>query len=166
MFSAKQMQNVLRQNPSAKALIVGGESNPDISGWVNFYQMSGGVLVVTEVKGLPYGSLPCGSRVFGFHIHEGTSCSGTAEDQFADTGAHYNPSGCEHPEHAGDLPPLFGNAGYAFMSVFTDRFSVAEIVGRTIIIHDSPDDFTTQPSGNSGKKIACGKIAINGYFRR
>ena len=44
------------------------------------------------------------------------------------------------------------------MSVLTDRFSVSDILGRTLVIHISPDDFTTQPSGNSGKKIACGQI--------
>ncbi|MCX7614928.1 MAG: superoxide dismutase family protein, partial [Clostridiales bacterium] len=65
---------------------------------------------------------------------------------------------CNHPGHAGDLPPLFGNYGHAFMAVFTGRVSVSEIIGRTVIIHASPDDFTTQPSGNSGKKIACGQI--------
>lgn len=40
----------------------------------------------------------------------------------------------------------------------TDRFKVDDVIGRTVIIHDKPDDFTTQPSGNSGEKIACGII--------
>jgi Cu-Zn family superoxide dismutase len=44
------------------------------------------------------------------------------------------------------------------MSVLINKFTVNEIIGRTVIIHSQPDDFTTQPSGNSGKKIACGEI--------
>ena len=70
--------------------------------------------------------------------------------------------GCEHPNHAGDLPPLFGNNGFALSLFLTNRFTVDEVIGRTIIIHDHPDDFTTQPSGNSGTKIACGVIRRNG----
>lgn len=62
------------------------------------------------------------------------------------------------PYHAGDLPPLFGNQGYAFSAFVTDRFAVREIVEKTIIIHSKPDDFKTQPSGDSGEKMACGKI--------
>jgi Cu-Zn family superoxide dismutase len=44
------------------------------------------------------------------------------------------------------------------LSFLTNRFTLDEIIGRVIIIHDKPDDFTSQPSGNSGNKIACGKI--------
>lgn len=56
------------------------------------------------------------------------------------------------------MPPLFGNDGKAFSAFLTDRFTVKEIVGKTVIIHSSTDDFTTQPSGNSGEMIACGEI--------
>jgi Cu-Zn family superoxide dismutase len=103
----------------------------------------------------------CGGNIFAFHVHAGGSCSGTPEDPFENTGAHYNPQGCEHPEHAGDLPPLFENNGYAYSVFFTDRFTAEESIGRTAIIHSLPDDFHTQPSGNSGKKIACGEIKRN-----
>ena len=53
---------------------------------------------------------------------------------------------------------MFQNNGYAYMSFLTNQFRVKDILGKVVIIHDSPDDFTSQPSGNSGKKIACGKI--------
>ena len=56
------------------------------------------------------------------------------------------------------MPPLFSNKGYAFMIFLTDRFKVDEIIGKTVIIHSMPDDFKTQPSGDSGMKIACGVI--------
>ena len=44
------------------------------------------------------------------------------------------------------------------MSVLVNKFKLKDIIGKVVIIHDMPDDFTTQPSGNSGFKIACGKI--------
>lgn len=141
----------------ASAQVRGSEAYPNLIGSVTFRQMQSGVLVTAEVRGLPSGG-KCDRRIFGFHIHGGGECSGNSSDPFADAGAHYDNADCPHPYHAGDLPPLFGNHGYAYMSVFTDRFTVREIIGKTVIIHDMPDDFTSQPSGNSGKKIACGRI--------
>lgn len=44
------------------------------------------------------------------------------------------------------------------MGFFTDKFKVADIVGRSVIIHENPDDYRTQPAGASGKKLACGVI--------
>ena len=85
-------------------------------------------------------------------------CSGSQEDPFANAGMHYNPDNCQHPYHAGAMPPLFGVDGAALLLFLTNRFSVQEIIGRTVIIHARPDDFMTQPSGNSGEKIACGVI--------
>ena len=58
----------------------------------------------------------------------------------------------------GDLPPLIENNGYAYMSVLVNKFTISDILGRVIVVHDLPDDFVSQPSGNSGVKIACGKI--------
>ena len=65
---------------------------------------------------------------------------------------------CPHPYHTGDLPPLFSEDGQAWMAVYISKFTPEQIVGRTIIIHGNVDDFTTQPSGNSGPMIACGVI--------
>lgn len=156
--SKTHLPSLLRCRPQAAACIAGSESYPDISGKVRFYQTNKGVIVWAEISGLPHSELPCHGRVFGFHIHKGTDCGGGMEDPFADAMSHYDPNGCEHPYHAGDLPPLFENKGAALSLFLTDRFSVKEIIGRTVIIHDHPDDFTTQPSGNSGTKIACGVI--------
>ncbi len=88
----------------------------------------------------------------------GNSCTGSIEDEFANAKTHFNPTKCLHPFHVGDLPPLIENNGYAYMSVLINKFKIQDIIGRVLIIHDMPDDFTTQPSGNSGIKIACGKI--------
>lgn len=150
---------IRESSPTARAVIRGSSAYPNISGSVSFYSIiTGGVLVVAEVSGLPAGQGVCYERVFGMHIHEGGSCTGNESDPFSDTGGHFNPEGCPHPKHAGDMPPLFGNNGYAWSAFFTRRFNIREIIGRTVIIHEEPDDFTTQPSGNSGKKIACGEV--------
>ena len=131
---------------------------PNINGTITFKRKEDGVLVTAEIWGLPYKKNICDNEIFALHIHNGNSCTGNAIDSFANAGTHYNPNKCKHPEHAGDLPPLFGNNGYAYLSTYTNRFSIDEIIGKVIIIHDKPDDFTSQPSGNSGNKIACGKI--------
>lgn len=141
----------------ALAKISGSNKYPNINGKVSFKQLKDGVLVTAEIKGLPMDTI-CNSGIYGFHIHEGDSCTGTDKDPFSDAKMHYNNSECEHPYHSGDMPSLFGNNGYAYMSFFTNRFSVKEIIDRVVVIHSMPDDMKIQPSGNSGEKIACGKI--------
>ena len=136
----------------AEAIISGNKDYRNIGGKVVFMQKKDGVLVTADIYGLP------GDGFYGFHIHEGRSCSGNMADSFADTGCHYNPGGALHPDHAGDLPPLISSNGRAYLSFLTGRIKLADIIGRTIVIHSKPDDFTSQPAGNSGEKIACGKI--------
>lgn len=142
----------------AKANIKGGKKYPKINGAVTFREVKNGVLVTAKVNGLPQSSDSCTGRFFGFHIHEGSSCSGTISGEFANAKTHLNPTNCPHPFHMGDLPPLIENNGYAHMTVLINKFKIKDILGKVVIIHDSPDDFTTQPSGNSGSKIACGII--------
>lgn len=162
--SKVSLLSVLRGRAHAAASITGSESYPNLSGTVRFYQIKEGVIVCAEISGLPQGALPCQGHIFGFHIHKGTDCGGNMDDPFADAMSHYDLSGCGHPYHAGDLPPLFGNNGLALCVCLTNRFSVDEVIGKTVIIHDHPDDFTTQPSGNSGTKIACGVIRRTAGF--
>lgn len=152
-ISLRRALSVLNRRPQAVAQIQGSSAYPHLAGNVQFYQMSGGVLVAAEMTGLPRGN-----GVFGFHIHSGSQCRGTAADPFADALTHYNPDGTPHPYHAGDLPPLFGNDGEAFQVFFTDRFTVREIIHKTVIVHSGADDFTSQPAGNAGQKMACGVI--------
>lgn len=147
----------MREYRRAVAHLRGSEQYPEITGEVRFREARGGVLVTAEVTGLP-SDAPGGDGIFAFHIHEGTDCGGDGKMPFPDAGGHFAPRGGAHPYHAGDLPPLFGNHGYAYMSVFTDRFTPGEVIGRVVIIHRNPDDFTTQPSGNAGEMIACGEI--------
>ena len=154
---------ILNKEPFAKADVSGNTVMPGLIGGVYFYPAHAGTLVVAEIYGLPQQAPgtpttpPIGP--FGFHIHEGSSCEvGSAAEPFMSAGGHYNPTNKPHPEHAGDMPVLFSNNGYAFMAFHTDRFTPQQVVGRTVIIHMNPDDFRTQPAGNSGKKIACGVI--------
>ncbi len=149
---------VLQGSPRAAAVISGSKMYPDISGIVKFYHTHKGTVVYAEITGLPCSHKQCASNIFGFHIHSGTSCSGNKDDPFADALAHYSENDCPHPAHSGDLPPLFGNNGTALSVFLTNRFSIESVLGKAVIIHDSPDDFTSQPAGNSGKKIACGII--------
>ncbi len=135
----------------AIAHIKGNETAPLLSGYVKFLQMKNYVLVIASIKGLPHNN----TGFFGFHIHEGSSCTG---ENFSDTGNHYNPQNAPHPSHAGDMPPLINCNGGAYMTFATNRFRLKDISGRTVVIHDMADDFNTQPSGNAGAKIGCGKI--------
>lgn len=150
--------SLLRTRPHAAAQVRGSASFPEIHGTVRFFGTRQGVLVAADIHGLPRGYGECGSRIFGFHIHSGGSCTGNGSDPFADALTHYDSAGCPHPYHAGDMPPLFGAHGKAFSVFLTNRFTLKEIVGKTVIIHDMPDDFTTQPAGSAGTKIACGVI--------
>jgi superoxide dismutase, Cu-Zn family len=130
------------------------------AGTVSFSQRGDKLLVVAEVTGLTPGE-------HGFHIHEKGDCS--APDGTS-AGGHFNPSGQAHgnPDsshhHLGDLPMLTADAsGNAKLSVELDSITLAEgsgnIVGRAVIVHQKADDFQTQPTGNSGGRVACGVIA-------
>lgn len=156
---------LLTMEPTAVSNIRGSRFFPAISGRALFYPLSAGTFMAIHVIGLPDKNTPCGKAFYGFHIHEGKSCTGTDTDPFADAGGHYNPSGCAHPHHAGDLPPLLGNNGEALLMFYIDSFLPTEIIGRTIIIHEMADDFHTQPSGDSGMKIACGEITFPPLYR-
>lgn len=149
----------IKKRPYAFARIKGSSDYPNINGIVYFYKVQAGVLISIQLKGLPVSDSICQKPIFAVHIHSGSSCTGNSTDPFADAMTHYNPNNCNHPYHAGDLPPVFGANGLGFSAFLTNRFTAEEIIGKTLIIHSAPDDFTTQPSGNSGVKIACGVIS-------
>lgn len=147
----------------ALAVIKGGNLYPEINGTVYFYEVPGGTELIATICNLPpykpatSTTQPIGP--FGFHIHEYGICEITdSNNPFQSAGGHYNPTNQPHGNHAGDLPVLFSNNGYTMMRVFTDKFTVDDIIGRSILIHENPDDYRAQPAGNSGKRIACGVI--------
>lgn len=147
----------------AVAHIAGGSLAPDLRGTVTFTQVRGGTEVAVEVNGLPsYRPAMDGKPQIGphgFHIHQNGTCTvGDPSNPFQSAGGHWNPTNQPHGNHAGDFPVLFSNNGYSKMTFFTDKFNVAQIIGKSVIIHEGPDDYKTQPSGASGKRLACGVI--------
>jgi Cu-Zn family superoxide dismutase len=130
-------------------------------GNVVFHDLGGEVMVHARLSGLK----PNGEH--GFHIHEKGDCS--APDATS-AGGHYNPTAKPHgpqsgEHHAGDMPSLKADGSGNVDQKFTLRGvsvgpGAADIVGRGVIVHAQPDDFTTQPTGNSGGRIACGVIAM------
>ncbi len=150
---------------AAFADIKGGPLAPRLKGLVIFQSVPGGIWVCVNVEGLPNykpaanGIQPIGPH--GFHIHEGESCEiGDPKEPFKEAGGHWNPTNQPHGNHAGDFPVLFSNKGMARMCFFTDGFEISEAIGKTVIIHESPDDYRSQPAGNAGRRLACGVIRV------
>ena len=141
----------------------GSNLAPEVYGTVKFWGVDEGSWVEVEMFGLPDFQEETQNAPqigpFGFHIHENDTCGNIFGDPpFAAAGGHWNPDGEPHGNHPGDFPVLFSNGGTAKMLFFTDRFFPEEIIGRSVVIHQSPDDYVSQPSGSGGKRIACGSI--------
>lgn len=155
-----KIKTILPQSAILKACsdVKGSSDYPLLHGHVQFFSYRKGTLITGEFWGLPYSEESCASNLCALHIHEQGDCNDTHIQHFEGSKGHYNPTNCPHPTHAGDLPPLFSNEGYAWFSFYTDRFQVPEVIGRSVIVHSQADDFTTQPTGNSGDRIACGTI--------
>jgi len=141
-------------HPIARAWLAGDAAHPTLRGEVLFHRYgSKGALLVVRASGLPP------SAFLALHIHATADCATGGDIPFAHAGGHYDPHGREHPHHSGDLPPLLSSEqGTALLAVYTDRFTPAEVVGRAVVIHEQADDFRSQPSGDSGGRIACGPI--------
>jgi superoxide dismutase, Cu-Zn family len=129
-------------------------------GEATFEQVGNKVRVVIFVQGLQP------EQDHGLHIHEVGDCSSgdgmSAKDHFNPFGKPHGPQGTSE-RHAGDLPALKANKeGRAKIDVEIDLVTLTpgpgNIVGRGLIVHASPDDYRTQPGGNSGARIACGVI--------
>jgi Cu-Zn family superoxide dismutase len=132
------------------------------AGSVRFTQQDGKLQIDADIAGLSPG-------VHGFHLHEKGDCS--APDGTS-AGGHFNPAGLQHggPEHGARHGGDFGNItadanGKASLrlSVPTSQITLEtgvanSIIGRGIIVHADPDDFVTQPTGNAGKRVACGVV--------
>lgn len=146
------LERLISLKPSLKAIINGNEANPHLQGKVYFYQVKDGVYVVYEIVGLPKND----SGFFAMHIHDIDNCDKNNGEY--ENSNHYNPTNESHPLHSGDFPNILSNNGYSFGAFFTNRINVKEINQKVVIIHDNPDDYRSQPSGDSGEKIACGNI--------
>ncbi|MBA2673034.1 superoxide dismutase family protein [Ramlibacter sp.] len=131
-----------------------------VSGTVRFVQSGGQVAVTGEVRGLKP------NAEHGFHVHEKGDCS---SGDGMSAGGHFNPGGQPHGQHAqgahhaGDLLSLKADAaGTAKISFTTPAVTVGQdatdVVGRGLIVHRDADDYTTQPTGNAGPRLACAVI--------
>lgn len=144
---------------SATARLIPTQGNAT-TGVVTFKTMGSRVLVTAEVQGLKP------NAEHGFHVHEKGDCS---SGDGMSTGGHFDPNGKAHgahgssAHHAGDLPSLLADInGNAKLSFETKAITVGsgstDIVGRGLIVHRDPDDFKSQPTGNSGPRLACATI--------
>lgn len=138
------------------------KSKSTVKGNAVFTQENGAVTMVVVLGGLKEG-------VHAIHLHEKADC--TAEDG-SSAGGHWNPTNQPHGKwgiatgyHKGDIGNLTANAdGNATLSMTTDEWCIGcgdankDILGKSIIIHEGTDDFTTQPTGNAGGRVSCGGI--------
>ena len=130
-------------------------------GSVNFTDTPAGVLVIGTVRGLGIGA-------HGIHLHTVGACDPPG---FTSAGGHFNPEGAKHGfrnpagHHAGDMPNIVTQAagvhGFQFVVAgvkLNGRGGLLDSDGAAIVIHSGADDYMTDPSGNSGARLACGVI--------
>ncbi len=134
----------------------------EVAGTLTFAPVDGGIRVTGEVSGLPGGS------EHGFHVHENGDCS--APDG-SSAGGHFNPASTAHgrvgqgEHHGGDSDNITANEeGVATVDTLLQGVTLGDatgtdILGKGVIVHADPDDYTTQPTGNAGARLACGVIA-------
>ena len=150
---------------SVMAKLQGDPGNTAFSGSITFSPApDGGVHVVADVKGVPPGK-------HGLHLHANGECvhGDEAGKHFSSAGGHFNPANATHacpptdPRHAGDFGKIEVDAsGNGHLDLVSKDISVAagatSVVGKAVILHAGADDCTTQPTGNSGDRLACGVI--------
>ena len=133
------------------------------AGFVKFTQVAEGILVHAELKGLKKGW-------HGFHLHAVGKCEGPG---FTTAGGHFNPLATSHGYHAaagphiGDLPNIYvGSNGQAMVEAFVahatlkagEKSSLSDADGTAIVVHAKADDYTSQPSGDAGDRVACAVV--------
>lgn len=158
MINLKIVERI-QGKPCAIAHIKGGTEDSQIYGTVCFFPWSNGTIIKLEVMGLPQNNE---NNFWGFHIHEYGNCEEKdVNNPFESAGEHFTLDNESHPNHTGDLPMIYSNNGYSFMIYYSARFTPEDVIGKSVIIHKNFDDIVTPPSGNSGKRIACGVIIEN-----
>lgn len=147
--------------PLTKAIaVLSPTQGSKVQGVVSFSKERDGVRVEASILGLTPG-------LHGFHIHEYGDCSSPEANS---AGGHFNPGNMPHggptaeKHHAGDLGNLQADAaGNAKLTLVVSKLSLegpTSVIGRAVVVHAQPDDFTTQPTGASGTRVACGVIGI------
>jgi len=138
--------------------IVNPKGGSEVVGAVIFTEVDGGVKIVADIGGLTPGK-------HGFHIHEHGDCSAV---DASSAGGHFNPTNKKHggpdsaERHLGDLGNIEANQyGFAHYERIDSDLSLNgeySIIDKSVVVHEGEDDLTTDPSGNSGKRVACGEI--------
>ena len=151
---------------SASATLASAD-DPKLSGTVTFTQLPDAVRVVVDVSGVDK------PGPHGIHLHENGRCEhDPAGKHYTSAGGHFNPTAAQHAcresttHHAGD----FGNIeikpdGTGHLTVVTSMLSLQgpnSPVGKAVILHTGEDDCKTQPTGNSGGRLACGVVEAGG----
>ena len=157
LAACSTVSNLFTRNPSATAVLAPTKGN-SVSGTVNFTQKGAVVLVEAKITGLP------ANGTHGFHIHEKGNCS--AADA-SSAGAHFNPTNKHHggpmtaEHHEGDLGNIETDASGKTHLDWKGKLSLSgadSIIGKSVVVHEKEDDLKTDPSGNSGARVACGAI--------
>ncbi|WP_290673220.1 superoxide dismutase family protein [Aquabacterium sp.] len=133
-----------------------------VRGMVVFHEMNEHVMVHAHFTGLSP------NTEHGFHLHDVGNC---ASADGTSAGGHFNPGKTAHgpqdaEHHAGDMPSLKADANGVIDQKFmlhgvTIKQGANAIDGHSVILHANADDYKTQPTGNSGPRIACGVIAVH-----
>jgi Cu-Zn family superoxide dismutase len=154
-------RGAMASGPMATATLEPTRGNT-AAGTVTFQQVGDRVLVTAKVSGLKP------NQEHGMHVHEKGDCS---SGDGMSTGGHFNPDAKPHgpqggDHHAGDMPALTadanGNANASFqLTGVSVGGGAADLVGHGLIVHAAPDDYKTQPTGNSGARIACGVVKLS-----
>jgi len=149
---------------TATATLQGAPADTDFKGTVTFTPQGNGVKVTAHLEGVDTDGL------HGFHVHENGSCvHGEGEKHFTSAGGHFNPDKAEHacpptePRHAGDLGNIQVTNGKGDLEFTTNLLSLTgpnTVVGKAIILHAKADDCKTQPTGDSGDRLACGVVTM------
>lgn len=147
IWNSPILRQITHSAPDAIAEIRGNPAHPLIRGFSYFYTTTLGCWVIVMLQNLPQNT-----PFFGLHIHQNGRC----EENFETAGGHYGDG--RHPEHRGDLPPLINSNGRAISMFLNSNFTIEQLLNRALIIHAKRDDFTSQPAGDSGERIACGVI--------
>ena len=140
----------------ATAILMDATGRP--AGRATVREVAGGLRVTVDARGLPAGT-------HGAHLHTVGACIAPA---FASAGPHWNPAGSKHgsmnPQgpHAGDLPNLIvGRDGHGTLGVVLAGATMDGLLdadGAALVVHATADDLITDPSGNSGARVACGVL--------
>lgn len=148
------------ESPAKEAVcVIHATEGHEASGVLMLTETEKGVQIVGEIKGLKPGE-------HGFHIHQ---FGDTRAADGSSAGGHYNPHNEPHGgpadkmHHEGDLGNIKANGqGVAKIDALADDVHLHFIIGRSIVVHADADDLKSQPSGNSGKRVGVGIIAVAG----